>query len=131
MEYAELMKFKDLLLGRRQLVAEWLNSAKGRDEREGDKVRALLRQIKEALERMECDTYGKCKVCQDEIETRTLEVRPEAEVCVDCLEEEEKESLDDDLQMAGRLQRALLPQAVPDIRGFSAAAKWLPAGEVG
>lgn len=131
MEYSDIKRFKDLLVERRQNITDWLNSTGGKDNNEIEKVKELLGQIRGALERIECESYGKCKVCLDDIEVHTLEVRPEAEVCEDCLDNDGKESLEDDLKMAGKIQRALLPQRVPDIDGFSVAVKWLPASDVG
>jgi len=131
MEYAELEHFKDRLLDREQQLMDWLRSGSRSLGSDIEKVRALLHQIKDALERIEGDSYGKCKVCQGNIEECTLEARPEAEVCEDCLEGDDKTAHDEDLKMAGKIQRALLPQQVANIKGFRIAARWLPANQVG
>ncbi len=131
MHYSDFQHFRDLLVARQQHLISWLGSMDGRKGGEEQKVRRLLRQIKEALERIERETFGVCKICHGSIEEETLELRPESEVCNECLNGEEKEVFDDDLRMAGKIQRALLPQSLPDIPGFSIAARWLPANEVG
>ncbi len=39
-------------------------------------------EIKAALNRIEKGSYGKCKVCQEEIEGKRLEANPAAETCL-------------------------------------------------
>jgi sigma-B regulation protein RsbU (phosphoserine phosphatase) len=131
MQLSDIEHFKDLLVERSRNLSDWINSAGATNASEVEKVRSLLHQIRDALDRIECESYGICKVCQEEIEIETLELRPEAEICIDCLSNSEKETLENDLHMAGKIQRALLPQALPTIQGFSVSARWLPAGEVG
>ncbi|MAF20378.1 MAG: hypothetical protein CMI55_01710 [Parcubacteria group bacterium] len=43
-----------------------------------------LRDIEEALEKIKKDVYGKCEGCQKKIETKRLEVVPEAKLCLKC-----------------------------------------------
>jgi len=131
MEYGEIAHFKNRLMEREQYLTAWLKSGASVAGDEMTKVRELLNQIRKALERIEHNTFGICKVCDGNIETSTLETRPETEVCDGCIEGEAKVSFEDDLRMAGKIQQALLPQTVPDIRGFQVAAKWLPANQVG
>ena len=38
--------------------------------------------VKEALERIENNTYGKCEVCEKEIEAERLEANPAATTCI-------------------------------------------------
>jgi len=131
MEYAEIEKFKNRLLSREHQLMGWLNSGGQSPVGNIKKVKELLGQIKAALERIEKNSYGSCQVCQGHIERPTLELRPETVVCDECLEDEAKTAFDDDLKMAGKIQRALLPQKVADIEGFRVAARWLPANQVG
>jgi sigma-B regulation protein RsbU (phosphoserine phosphatase) len=131
MQYSEIERFKDLLLSRGQRLTDWLNSQRTDGGSELANVRNLLEQIRGALDRIDNDSYGICEVCHGEIEKEILECRPDAEICIDCLSDEEKAKLEADLRMAGRIQRALMPQSLPEIPDFSIATKWLPAGEVG
>lgn len=131
MQVEDLEHFKDLLSTRNHRLSDWLNSMADADMAEAEKVRALVGQIKAALERIELRSYGKCVVCDGEIEHFHLEVQPEATICLGCLNEEEQALLEDDLRMAGRMQRALLPAQLPQIQGFSAAARWVAATVVG
>lgn len=131
MEYAELEHFKNRLLDREQQLMDWLKSGSQSLGSDIEKVRGLLHQIRDALERIESNVYGKCKVCHGAIEECKLELRPETEVCDECLEGDDKAAHDHDLQMAGKIQRALLPQQLAVIEGFQVAARWLPANQVG
>ena len=43
-----------------------------------------LKDVNEALERMEKGTYGVCENCNEEIDTERLKVYPAAKTCVKC-----------------------------------------------
>ncbi|MFN3326694.1 MAG: TraR/DksA family transcriptional regulator [Bryobacteraceae bacterium] len=47
---------------------------------------ARLRQVREALRRVESGSYGVCVRCEEEISEARLRVRPEAQVCIHCAE---------------------------------------------
>jgi len=51
-----------------------------------DAAAAKLRQIDEALARLDAGTYGICARCGEPIPAARLEVRPFAEYCVACAE---------------------------------------------
>ncbi len=51
----------------------------------------MLREVGEALMRIEDGSYGKCIGCQKDIPVKRLEVFPAAERCIDCKERFEKE----------------------------------------
>jgi len=50
----------------------------------------ILKEIEEALKRLEDGDFGKCEVCGDTIPKARLEVVPYARLCVRCKEEKEK-----------------------------------------
>jgi len=50
----------------------------------------LIKKIRQALERIENNTYGICESCGEEISIKRLEARPVTAKCIDCKEEEEK-----------------------------------------
>lgn len=56
--------------------------------------RMLLSQIREALKRIESDSFGTCLHCEEEIETRRLEAVPWAQYCLKCQALSEKGLLD-------------------------------------
>ncbi len=51
---------------------------------------ARLRQIEDALRRIEEGTYGYCKVCGEPIEEGRLLAKPFATMCISCKEAEER-----------------------------------------
>jgi len=55
-----------------------------------DRERRLLNKIREALERIENDSFGTCEMCGDEIGEARLKVRPVTTLCIDCKIEQEK-----------------------------------------
>ena len=51
----------------------------------------LIIKIKEALNRIEDETYGICDQCEEEISEARLEARPVTTVCIDCKREQENQ----------------------------------------
>jgi DnaK suppressor protein len=49
----------------------------------------LIKKVKNALERIENDTYGICELCGEDISFKRLEARPVTTKCISCKEEEE------------------------------------------
>lgn len=55
-----------------------------------EKEKEKLREIEEALKRIEESVYGRCVVCGKEIEEKRLLAIPEAKKCIVCKSAEEK-----------------------------------------
>jgi len=55
-----------------------------------DNSEEVLRQITNALERIDAGTYGTCEVCGREIPAERLEARPWATLCIDHQREAER-----------------------------------------
>lgn len=51
----------------------------------------LLAEIESALERVRSGSYGSCAGCGGEIPRERLEAVPQARMCIDCQEKEERE----------------------------------------
>ncbi len=49
-----------------------------------DRERKLIRKIEKTIARLDADDYGYCDACGVEIGLQRLEVRPTAEMCIDC-----------------------------------------------
>lgn len=49
-----------------------------------DRERKLIRKIEKTIARVDADDYGFCDACGVEIGLQRLEVRPTAELCIDC-----------------------------------------------
>jgi len=130
MTHGDLEHFKNLLLERQENLNNWLQTfAPGDDEIR--KVRALLNDINKALERVAEESFGVCEVCKGEVELNRLEVQPVRQVCLTCITEAERITLENELTVASRIHRALLPQTYEKIDGFEVAVKSYAAGSIG
>ena len=49
----------------------------------------FLKKIDQALDKIQAGTFGRCECCEEPIEFSRLEVRPTADLCINCKEEEE------------------------------------------
>lgn len=76
----------------------------------------LLEEVDAALARMDEGSYGICRVCETPIETERLISDPIASVCLGCLTPKQQRALEEDLELAARIQAGLLPR-----RDFAAA----------
>jgi DnaK suppressor protein len=55
-----------------------------------DRERLLLRKVDKALQRMEEGEYDECETCGNHIGYKRLIARPEATLCIECKEEQER-----------------------------------------
>ncbi|MEW5795091.1 MAG: SpoIIE family protein phosphatase [Candidatus Zixiibacteriota bacterium] len=131
MTAADFEHFKTILVERESLLNFYLDSLSAEGAIEADKVRGLLGEIRGALTRIEHRTFGICQVCKEEVEYHRLEVQPIREICLGCITPEEQARLEEELAIAARIHRALLPQQVETIPGFDFAVKSLAASSVG
>lgn len=53
--------------------------------------RFLLSKIEHALKKMEENVYGLCEECEEPISLKRLQARPEAQLCIQCKEAQEKD----------------------------------------
>jgi sigma-B regulation protein RsbU (phosphoserine phosphatase) len=90
----------------------------------------LLKEVDAALLRMESGTYGLCDVCHDPVETERLLADPLTRLCIDHLSPREQRALEDDLELAARIQNGLLPKPLLTIDGWDVAYHYEPAGLV-
>jgi len=131
MTLSELEHFRNLLLERENNLKELAGDAVVADGEDTSRVHNLLLQIRDALGRVEDNSFGTCRVCQGEIELHRLEVQPAVEVCLGCISDKEKELLEEELFLASKIHRALLPQSVAKIEGYEVSVKSLSARFVG
>jgi len=97
-------------IAREKLIARRskLETARTRVSHQDDLSR-LLREVDAALERMAANTYGLCDACREPIEADRLAADPLVRNCLDHLTPSEQRALEQDLDLAGRIQRGLLP----------------------
>ena len=91
---------------------------------------SLLRDVDDALARMDAGTYGLCKTCHDPIEAERLLADPLLQFCLDDLTSEERRALESDLALAARIQQALLPPRDFSPAGWQIRYHYAPAGLV-
>jgi DnaK suppressor protein len=53
--------------------------------------RFLMGKIERALQKIDEGTYGLCEECEEPISLKRLQARPEAQLCIQCKEAQEKE----------------------------------------
>jgi len=94
------------------------------------KLFSLLQQVDSALERIDNGSYGICDVCHDPIETDRLIMDPLLTVCLDHLNHHQRKALEQDLELAIKIQRNLLPENHLTVNGWDFCYHYSPAGTV-
>jgi DnaK suppressor protein len=56
--------------------------------------KSFLKKIQKALAKIAAGSFGECEACLEQISTKRLEARPEAPLCINCKEEQEREEKD-------------------------------------
>ena len=90
----------------------------------------LLQQVDAALERMNAGGYGLCEVCHDNIESDRLLADPLIRNCLDHLSPDEQRHLEEDLDLAAKIQNKLLPPKDLKVAGWETCYHYDAAGSV-
>src|SRR5215212_3818084 len=90
-----------------------------------------LHVIETSLEKIEDQTLGVCVICHEYVDPQLLEMDYTAAVCLDHYSDEERRRLESELELSQIVQRALLPQRMPNIRGVELAAFSRPSEIIG
>jgi sigma-B regulation protein RsbU (phosphoserine phosphatase) len=98
--------------------------------RANESVRQLLDEVDSALERMEAGTFGACETCHETIEKDRLITDPLVRYCLDHLTASQRRALEQDLELASRLQRGLLPSQNLVFAGWDVCYHYQPLGLV-
>ncbi len=96
----------------------------------GRQLEDLLREIDDALARLSAGTYGLCETCHDAIEPERLQADPLVRFCLDHLTPSESRALEKDLELASRVQVALLPPHEMTVDGWQMAYHYHPQSTV-
>lgn len=88
---------------------------------------SLLSEVDSALERLTIGTYGLCDVCHEPVESDRLIADPLARFCLDHLPPSEQRALEQDLQLAARVQQGLLPDPACATGAWEVAYAYRPA----
>ena len=117
-------------------VTEFLESASEAEkeiclcEEEGG-VQAHLGVIEASLEKIEDESLGICVICHEPVDAELLQMDYTATVCLGHFTDEELRRLESELELSQIVQRALLPQRVPNIPGVELAAFHRPSEIIG
>jgi phosphoserine phosphatase RsbU/P len=95
---------RDQLLDRRSRLERAEDRADGNGH-----LQSLLQEVDEALKRIETGSFGICESCHDSIECERLIADPLVRFCLDHMNRQELDALQDDLELAAKVQRGLLP----------------------
>jgi sigma-B regulation protein RsbU (phosphoserine phosphatase) len=114
------------LLERRELLATTVKQVSDSNE-----FQALLDEVDAALARVSAGTYGICETCHDPIEPERLAADPLLRFCVDHLSVAQRRALEEDIELASRIQRKLLPNQRARTAHWEAYYHYAPAGPVG
>jgi sigma-B regulation protein RsbU (phosphoserine phosphatase) len=93
-------------------------------------VQQLLTEVDAALDRMQKGAYGVCESCQGLIEPERIIADPLVHFCLDCLTPGQQRALEEDLELATRIQSALLPDQGIRLSGWEVAYHYQGAGPV-
>lgn len=84
------------------------SSVAGNDD--GAHLRHLLEEVNLTLQRINDQSYGVCEACHDAINEDQLIEDPLARYCLSCFTPDQLNALQKDLELAWRIQGALLPK---------------------
>ena len=133
MEVNVFQRIQINLVEKRQTLSAWLVGASEseKDIRLGPAteqgVQAHLEVVEASLEQAAGQNLGLCEVCHTTIDTELLEMDYTCCICLDHLSEPERRELENELEFSQQVQRALLPQRIPEIAGLKLAAFSRPA----
>jgi sigma-B regulation protein RsbU (phosphoserine phosphatase) len=137
MEASIFARIRGSLLETRHSLTQWLGSAPMRKQEiclgpasEGA-LRTHLTVIDTSIAKTMDHTLGICEVCHGYVDPELLEMDYTACICLDHFSGEERRQLEADLELSQKVQRALLPQHLPDIPGLELAVFSRPAQIVG
>lgn len=118
-------RLRDQLLDRRHR----LESAIAEVGPASDMIR-LLKEVDSALERMDARVFGVCEACKESVDDDFLYANPLIQYCLCRLTPEQQQALQNDLDLASRVQLALLPKQDLEHAGWQIHYRYEPAGPV-
>ncbi len=119
MDKKTLKRFHHALSSHREMILELLKDDSTSKNvylggKSTDDVYKVLSDIKKALEKMHSGEFGRCSVCNGEVETELLEFDYTSDICLEHYSEEQIHALETDLELASKVQRQLLPCCLPN-----------------
>jgi len=143
MDLKKLDEFKQQLLIHRNFLFEWFSGKSIKRQltfglHPTDKVDSVISKcepvtvkIDQALERIESGDFGKCDLCDGGVEEERLALDFTTCVCLAHYSDLQIKELENDLELAAKVQKQLFPQEIPKIPGIQLAVRSEPARIVG
>jgi sigma-B regulation protein RsbU (phosphoserine phosphatase) len=130
-------EIRDSLFLKQQILSQWLKSASSEEKRVAlgpareHAIQDHLETIDQSIDKADDQTLGLCTVCHDYVQPELIQMDYTSCVCLDHLSEQERRTLEYELELSQSFQKALMPQQVPSIAGVELAAFSRPAQIVG
>jgi sigma-B regulation protein RsbU (phosphoserine phosphatase) len=115
---------------REQLLAGRARLADVLGHSQSEQMVRLLEEVDSALERIDAGSFGICEDCHDTVEPERLRDNPLIRVCLGCLTPKQQRALEYDLELAGEIQKGLLPAGDLCFTGWDISYHYQPAGAV-
>jgi sigma-B regulation protein RsbU (phosphoserine phosphatase) len=137
MDTKDFQRMRAGLLEQRRNLTDWLSNTPASKKKvrlgaaDEQAVHTHLHVLDTAIEKAGDHTLGYCDVCDGYVVPGRLEMDYTCCVCLEHLSGEERNRLELDLELSAKVQKALLPQQVPEIPGLELAAFSRPAEYVG
>ncbi len=136
MDDTTLERFRHTLTKHRDTLLEWINTdSHHKDVHLGGAnskdVFQVITELKDALKRIDSGEFGQCKECNGEVAPERLELDFTTCVCLDHYSEDQIHALENDLELAAKVQHQLLPGYIPSLPGIQIALHAEPARIVG
>lgn len=94
-------------------------------------VLSVMSELQDTLQKLNQGNFGECQVCHEDVGSELLEMDYTACVCIDHLDSRQRRALEQDLELAGKVQRQLLSGNAPNMAGLKIAVHSQPAQIVG
>jgi sigma-B regulation protein RsbU (phosphoserine phosphatase) len=132
MENTILNKFRDSLRTHRNTLTNWFNSAPDYKKSQccadsASQLAGLIHKHDETIEQIDSGEFGRCSICNGEVEIERLELDFTSSVCLEHYTDNELKNLERDLELAAKVQKQLLPSRLPAMVGIEIAAHTEPA----
>jgi len=130
-------RIRSSLTAKRDALRQWAQTAAQEELQDAlgpagqDPFERHLAVLDTAIAEAEENTLGTCTVCHEPVESALIQMDYTSCVCLEHLSDGERRSLEAELEMAGAVQRSLLPQQPPVFPHLQIAAFSRPAQIVG
>lgn len=136
MDGQTLDRFRRALKDNRDTLLQWLESEPDRKNvhlggEDESKVLQMIADLRVALESVENGNFGKCTVCDGDVDTELLEYDFTSSMCLSHYSEEQMRTLQRELELVSQVQRDLLPYKTPVLPGLEIATHTESARIVG